>query len=617
MKTHKKTVHLQLWDVIKLDFKLFLRRRVPFFVYLSFNLLLYFFCYIEFHKKDSALYPTTIILSLAAIILWSATESIIPLRVSAYLRHSVCLLLPYTVFAADYFNSQHKNMAYSLSQFFLYFSLGAIFLLIDIALEKGLSINKYVKWGMIIIWRIWTGFLFLFFLLVFFNTLSGNISLDYNAIMAICQTNYDEARGYFSRLNHRYLLLTLTIVAFSLVLVLNHFPFKYMWNRRKSIFCLSLLACSVIFFVSTEIVAGKSLYSSNMFKLIASPISYFKENREFKKTRANYEAFLQEQFRNEPLNPSAEGVYVIIVGESLNRHYMSLYDYDEYDTTPFQKELKERYSLTVFQRPFSAYAQTIRCMAYMLTNQNQYDNQDKRLDNSVSLFDVARYNGFTTRWFTAQGNSLFLDSPTAVLAGSAQHQFSLPMVRSRIDHMITDADLLPFLPDRLDQKELIVIQLMGSHAPYSDVIPPDYMVDSTLSSYVKSVCYNDLVLKQLFDYFHDRNASAILYLSDHSEDIANGLAHDPRLEVFTQVMTEIPFWLYVSPDCLAKKPELEGQLKRAAGRVFTGDLLFDLVLSLMNLNSSFTRSENSILSDDYFLNESNAMTLGGQYKLKF
>ena len=468
-----------------------------------------------------------------------------------------------------------------------------------------------------IVWRIWTGFLFLFFLLVFFNTLSGNISLDYNAIMAICQTNFDEARGYFSRLNHRYFLLTLTIVSFSAVFVLNLFPFKYKWNRRKSMFCLSLLAFSAVFFVSMEIAASQRIYSSHMYKLITSPIAYFKENRKFKETRGNYEAFLQQQFQNEPLNPSAEGVYVIIIGESLNRHYMSLYDYTAYDTTPFQKELAERYSLTVFQRPFSAYAQTIRCLAYVLTNQNQYDNRDKRFDNSVSLFDVARYNGFTTRWFTAQGTSLFLDSPTAVLAESAQYNFSLPMVRSRIDHMITDADLLQFLPDTLDQKELIVIQLMGSHSPYSKVFPPDYMADSQLSDYEKSVCYNDLVMKKLFDYFRERNASAILYLSDHSEDVANNLAHDPRQEVFTQVMTEIPFWLYVSPDYMSKNPELEGQLKRAADRVFTSDLMFDLVLSLMHLKSSFTRSENNVLSDDYFLNESNAMTLGGLYKLKF
>ena len=82
-------------------------------------------------------------------------------------------------------------------------------------------------------------------------------------------------------------------------------------------------------------------------------------------------------------------------------------------------------------------------------------------------------------------------------------------------------------------------------------------------------------------------------------------------------MTEIPFWLYVSPDYMSINLELGEQLKRAANRVFTSDLLFDLVLSLMHLDCSFTKSENNVLSDDYFLNESNAKTLGGSYKLKF
>ena len=612
-----QSIFPHLWRILKLNCVYILHHRIRLLINLAINFVLFSAVYFVIHQKDSGLYPTTTLLALAGIVFWSVSETFVPFHRSAILRHLVCLLLPYSVITADIINNQLKNKSYFLSQVFIYFSLGSLFLLADLIMENGRCFGKRVKRCIVTVWRLWTGFLFLFFLLIVFNKISGNVSFDYDAIMAVCQTNFEEARGYFTRLNHRYFLLTLTIVSSVSLIVLNLFPFKYHKSGRKALFCLPLFLGVLAVFVSSIMFAADRIYPSNVFKLMASPVTYFRQNRQFKEFRANYEAFLRQQFQNEPSNPSAEGRFVVIIGESLNRHYMSLYDYTAYDTTPLQRELAKQPGFTVFQRPFSAYAQTIRCLAYMLTNQNQYDNRDKRLENSVSLFDVARYNGFTTRWFSSQGTSLFLDSPTAVLAGSAQYQTNLTMVRNKIGHRLSDMDLFQFLPESLDPKELIVIQLLGSHYPYANVFPKDFMADSAISDYEKSVCYNDLVVKKLFDYFRERDASVILYLSDHSEDVATNRGHDPRLEVFTQVMTEIPFWLYVSPAYMAAHPELAGQLERASNRVFTGDLLFDLLLSLMRLDSSFTKKENDVLSDDYFLNETNARTLGGTYEIKF
>ncbi len=598
------------------SWKAFLKNKKSFFVFGLLNFFLLGAIYLCIRKRDPSFYPTVSVISIFTITVWTAVQSILSSRRRFYLRHLVCLLLPYSLLLVDLLNSIWKNMAYFLSQVFAYFTVGSIVLIIDIFLHD-FSFSRKV-YGKIVgaVWDIICSVVLLILLLISFNSLLGNESFDYDAIVAVCQTDFNEAVGYFSRLNHRYILLSLaiaTILGFSLPVFIN--LKKHHECEAEPHSCLIFLFISIFASVVVLALVPDRIYYSNVFKLMSAPVTYFVENRNYKKARMNYDEFISQKLSQEPDNPDASGAFVLIIGESLNRHYMSLYGYSP-DTTPFQRQMKEDGTIYLFRYPYSAYAQTIRCIAYMLTDQNQYDNQKKTLQNAISLFDIARYNKFTTRWFSAQGTNLLLDSPTAVLAGSAEYTFSLPMVRSQFDHKITDMDMLKFLPDQLGGKELIIIQLMGSHYPYPHVFPDDFMADSSLSAYEKSVCYNDSVIKEMFQYFQSRNASAILYLSDHSEDVANALGHDPRPEVFTQVMTEIPFWIYISPDYSSKHPGLSERMKRATERVFTSDLIFDLVLSLMNIKCSLTDSTKDVLSDDYFLTRDNARTLGGGVKLQ-
>ncbi|MBR6059076.1 MAG: phosphoethanolamine transferase [Victivallales bacterium] len=608
--------NFDLWEILYKYIKIVNYKY--FIIWEIFNLLLFSILYLKIHEKDRQVYLIATALALCSITAWSFILSTLTYnKIKVLLQYCVCLLMPYFILIADILNQSLKNQAYFLSQVYVYFMLGTIFMIINIVVLNLDLTKKFSIKVLAFLWFLICSVLLHFFILISINALLGNVSFDYDAIVAICQTNFKEAVGYFTRLNHRYQLLTYTIISFLVILIINMKSLFQPYREKKVNLCImSILAVFfTVYFVITTFIFQKKLYSSNIFKLMGAPISYFQENRKFKEKRANYDAFIREKFRNEPENPDATGVFVIIIGESLNRNYMSAYDY-HVDTTPFQRKMVEDHAFYLFQYPYSAYAQTIRCIAYMLTNQNQYDNKTVSLSNSISLFEIARYNKFTTRWFSAQGTCLLLDSPTALLASSADYSFNLPMARSHFDHKITDMDLMEFFPEKLSDKELIVIQLMGSHYPYPNVFPSDFMKDSSLSDYEKSVCYNDLVVKKIFEFFRDKNASVILYLSDHSENIEKGLGHDPRMEVFTQDMTEVPFWLYVSPDYASKHNELAIRLERASKRVFTTDLLFEFMISLMNIKSSFMNSSNDILSDNYFLTDSNALTLGGKVKLQ-
>ncbi|MBP5641074.1 MAG: phosphoethanolamine transferase [Victivallales bacterium] len=579
------------------------------------NFIFFAILFLIIHRKDSGLYLITTFSAVFALVFWSYAQSILICSKLAYLHHLICLLLPYSIMMVDMLNSQWKNKAYFLSQYFVYFSLGCVFISIDMLMRDSTFSKSLVCKIIHVCWNVFCSILFFIFIILSLNSVLGNASFDYDAIVAVCQTNFSEALGYMSRLNHQYLLLiSAGILAIGLIFLNVILIYKKQCNTKR----LLSVTCMIIPITVLAIVLigfHTRFYYSNVFKLMWSPVSYYQENKKFKQERANYEAFIQKRLSNEPRNADSSGIFVIIIGESLNRHYMSAYGYPK-ETSPFQQKMVNEKKFYQFKNVYSAYAQTIRCIAYMLTNQNQYDNQEIGLRDSISLFDIARHNDFSTRWFSAQGVNLLLDSPTAVISNSAENSFSLPMVRGKIDHKVTDMDMLDFLPDKLSEKEFIVIQLIGSHYPYDQVYPADYMKDSDFSDYEKSVSYNDQVIEKLFSFFTERNASAILYLSDHSEDVASGRGHDPRIEVFTQVMTEIPFWIYISPEYASKHSQLSMQLQRATERIFTSDLFFDLVIFLMNIQSTFTDSSKNILSDDYFLTEENARTLGGKVKLK-
>ncbi len=596
--------------------RLNLLRRFGIWLAISGVFLLLF--YLRIYALDHNFYLTTSILSGLAMLIWSSSAAVL-VDCQDCKRHLCYLILPYLAIAADLLNSPLKNLAYFLSQYFIIFTGAAILLQIHCLLPAKQSpslLYRCFRYGFEIIIHLLT----FFCALMFINTLCGNISFDYDAIIAVCQTNFSEAAGYFRRLQHRYLLVFAALVGFALLCLsfvysIARVEIKISKNALVWRVCLGLF--SALFFGAILILGQSRIYSSNLLKLLSSPGAYFYENWKFKNARENYERFIQEKLSGESQS-GIDGVFVLMIGESLNKHYMEIYGYAKHSTTPFQKEMQEADSIIVFEHAYSPYAQTIRCLSYMLTNQNQYENKQLPLRNAISLFDIAKYNGFQTRWFSAQGAAVLMDSPIAVIAQSADDIFNLPEVRATLNHAPTDWDLLQFFPDQLHSRELIVIQLLGSHYPYERCYPPGYLKNSDLSNYEKSVHYNDMVVQHITSYFRERGAAVICYLSDHSEDVDSGIGHDPRPGVFNQLMTEIPLWLYIAPEFLDKKENapLAAKLQRLPSRVITTDLLFDFFLGLMQIDSSFTAPKNNILEDHYFLNKDNAYTLGGTYRLK-
>lgn len=94
------------------------------------------------------------------------------------------------------------------------------------------------------------------------------------------------------------------------------------------------------------------------------------------------------------------------------------------------------------------------------------------------------------------------------------------------------------------------------------------------------------------------NFQGMLYFSDHGEGIDAHVGHDNSN--FTFQMTRIPMTIYLSNDFI-KNREAEYQiLKNNINEYYTNDLIFELMMGLMEIESNDIYNEvNNIMSSSY------------------
>ena len=156
---------------------------------------------------------------------------------------------------------------------------------------------------------------------------------------------------------------------------------------------------------------------------------------------------------------------------------------------------------------------------------------------------------------------------------------------------------------------------MGNHSSYSERYPKDFSKFSgnkIVDDYDNSILYNDFVMENLYDKLLELpDFKCMVYFSDHAEDVKRHLGHNS--DTYTSDMIEIPFYICLSGNFIKKYPEKLGNLKKAQNSYFTNDLIFNTMLSLMNIeNKDIYEEENDIASSDYNANPNRFKTLFGK-----
>ncbi len=450
--------------------------------------------------------------------------------------------------------------------------------------------------------RVWRGvfvaavllYVLIRFVYIGYFDVSGALVSE-NMLLALAQTNAEETREFIEvNLSGGALffgvLLLLGIVFFCFRLSTYCFASPFRLAAEEKIF-LGFFALLNIF--CTGFSFSGTLLSTAVWKAHETLLSFVEYQMivsDHKSRKIKNPAILEE------LAAVPDGVYVLVIGESLNRDHMHVYGYPRANT-PFQSDAAWDYHFTFFDRAYACYTQTVHVLTYALTEKNQYN--DMRLSDAFSLVDMARAAGFKTTWISNQSRYGVWDTPIGAIGSVCDEQYWVnEYIGTKVITKDYDEALVPYLEkvDPENRRQLIIVHLMGSHISYWDRYPKEYYrypfdcdrqrtkEEIMTDEYDNTVYYNDEVLRQLTEVAVDRlDADGILYFSDHGDKVCERPGHNA--DMFDFAMVHVPLWTYTSDRYIELYPETYEMMRVRRHTAFTNDMIYDTMLGFMGIKA--------------------------------
>jgi glucan phosphoethanolaminetransferase (alkaline phosphatase superfamily) len=276
---------------------------------------------------------------------------------------------------------------------------------------------------------------------------------------------------------------------------------------------------------STRELAGMNVYLS---------LSYFLGRILPHKLLANRYAVAENESLKlkleEPRNPEWDNI-ILVLGESLSPHQMSLFGYER-PTTPFLESLKKHQNFFA-SIGISGGVSTDVSVAFFLNLGYGDAGAMKVAKGEHCLFKSAKKNGFSTHFLSAQsGQQLRYIAPYLCSAYLDDYR-SLESVSPATENpnAAIDRHLLPKLEELLKagNKRFIMLHQRGSHGPWKLRSTPEAIkftetsVDERINDYDNSVVEFDLFWKELNELLKkQKSKTLVVYLSDHGEAVGRG-----------------------------------------------------------------------------------------------
>lgn len=300
-------------------------------------------------------------------------------------------------------------------------------------------------------------------------------------------------------------------------------------------------------------------------------------------------------------------LYVLVMGESLNRDLMGCYN-GFLDNTPFLTKLCEDPHTIKFANSYSAFVNTLPAITHAFSQGNFVTGLT--FPYGENLFSVLKKAQVKTAWISNQVRQSRFDTPIAAIADKTDFQyFSINLSEGSSKQQRPDEYILPQIKAYLDREStsdnhLLVIHLMGSHSPYDNRYPDsinEYSFDDPavigsssssmtvkreLNEYLTSIYYNDTVLEQIYNLVSSRDDfRGFIYLSDHAEEVTPPSGRH-NMGQFTYTMTRIPLIINLDEKYVEDYSQSFNTLEQNKDKLFINDALYDLMLPLMQVKTS-------------------------------
>ena len=420
--------------------------------------------------------------------------------------------------------------------------------------------------------------------------------ISVNMMLAMAQTNLSEAVSYIN-VNLPYTALAAAIFILLVLSFLVFWASRFTFQNKNPMSRKSWVFLLVLFLLN----CGLSLLSvggtriAHVYAEAYDTLKSFGEYQQILENRRNMhikDPDILNRLKNAP-----DGVYILVIGESLTRDHMNVYGYER-ETTPFQSAVYKDPEYTFFNHVYSCYTQTVQVLTCALTEKNQYNGM--RLAEAYSLVDLAREAGFKTTWISNQSRFGVWDTPIGAIGSACDDQYWINQyIGTDVITKDYDTALVPYLKkvDPKNRRQLIVIHLMGSHISYWDRYPAEFYhwpeditrerstSEVMTDEYDNSVLFNDYVMESIMNTaVNYLQADGVLYFSDHGEEVTARPGHNA--DQFNFMMVHIPFWMYTSESYREKNPETMNLIYSRRNMPFSNDMLYDTLMGIMGLTAA-------------------------------
>jgi glucan phosphoethanolaminetransferase (alkaline phosphatase superfamily) len=214
---------------------------------------------------------------------------------------------------------------------------------------------------------------------------------------------------------------------------------------------------------------------------------------------------------------------IVVLGESLTPHHMSLYGYER-TTTPFllsQSKNPNFFSTTALSGGVS----TDIAVAFLLNMGFGEPGSAKAAKGNHCLFKLAKEKKYTTHFLSIQSaEQLRYIAPYLCASYLDDYQTLEDIAPNTPDHLAAkDTDLMGLLQKLInfETNQFIMLHQRGSHGPWemrSTEANRIFTHDSKINHYDNSVIEFDLFMKELYQMaLASKKKILVVYLSDHGE----------------------------------------------------------------------------------------------------
>ncbi|MDR3269040.1 MAG: sulfatase-like hydrolase/transferase [Tannerella sp.] len=408
--------------------------------------------------------------------------------------------------------------------------------------------------------------------------LFAHVRLSDGSITTLFETNVEESKEFITGYMNPW--VSLGVALYILCPAVMIFKMKNIAFQRVKEHKHTFAACILLLFLflALEPVA-QHIYFVDFYRVFADYKVRTKLEEKAIKTR------LTKPFEVIRTEAKAPQTLLLVIGESLSRHHMSLYGYER-DTNPLLSARKS--SLKIYRDVVSPQVHTIPVIRSVLTFADPA--HPEYLTQYPSLFELFNRGGYETYLISNQPFDDVSSSYEAFLK-LADHIVDLSKTNE------PDGVVLTALEETLqdNKRKLIILHLMGSHTAYKFRYPSSfnhfdyrrqphdshtkpYLTDAArtiIDQYDNSVRYNDYLIASIIDLLEKRNeSSAMVYFSDHGEevyDFRDFMGH--TCEKISAYMCEVPLIVWMSDGYRKKRKELVFHEDRPYS---SADLLYSL-----------------------------------------